>query len=245
MSSVLTVTADDQTRAYGATNPVFTVSYSGFVNGDGAGVLGGAPDVSTLADTNSPVADSPYAITAAVGSLSAANYSFTFAAGSLTVTNAMLTVTANDQSKVYGSPNPVLTASYSGFVNAEDTNVLTAQVSLGTTATDTSPVGPYPITASGIIASNYSISYVQGTLTVVPPPPPPVAQAPVLSGSGDVVINWNAASNSTYRVQYKNDLSDANWTDLIPDVTATGNIASYTDHPGQVSGRFYRIILLP
>jgi hypothetical protein len=115
----------------------------------------------------------------------------------------------------------------------------------GTTATDTSPVGSYPVTAGGIIASNYSISYVQGTLTVVPPPPPPVAQAPILSGSGDVVINWSAASNSTYRVLYKNDLSDANWTDLTPDVTATGSTASYTDHPGQVSGRFYRIILLP
>ncbi|HEX4645138.1 MAG TPA: MBG domain-containing protein, partial [Verrucomicrobiae bacterium] len=123
--------------------------------------------------------------------------------------------------------------------------VLTAQVSLHTTATDTSPVGPYPVTASGIVASNYSIVYVQGTLTVIPPPPPPVAQAPVLSGNGDVAINWSASSNSVYRVQYKNDLSDSNWTDLTPDVTATGGTASYTDHPGQVSRRFYRIILLP
>ncbi len=34
---VLTVTVSNQSRAYGMTNPVFTVGYSGFVNGDGPG----------------------------------------------------------------------------------------------------------------------------------------------------------------------------------------------------------------
>jgi len=33
--AVLTATANNASRAYGATNPVFTVSYNGFVNGDG------------------------------------------------------------------------------------------------------------------------------------------------------------------------------------------------------------------
>jgi hypothetical protein len=72
-----------------------------------------------------------------------------------------------------------------------------------------------------------------------------VAQAPILSGTGNVMITWSAASNSTYRVQYKNNLSSANWIDLTPDVTATGSTASYTDHPGAVSQRYYRVVLLP
>ena len=32
--ATLTVTADPRSRVYGAANPVFTASYSGFVNGD-------------------------------------------------------------------------------------------------------------------------------------------------------------------------------------------------------------------
>src|SRR5207245_11699043 len=38
----LTVTANDKTKTYGDPDPGFDVSYSGFVNGDGPGVLGGA-----------------------------------------------------------------------------------------------------------------------------------------------------------------------------------------------------------
>ena len=62
---VLTVTASNLSRVYGATNPVLTVGYSGFVNGDGTNVLTGAPAISTTAVTNSPVGG--YAITVSSG----------------------------------------------------------------------------------------------------------------------------------------------------------------------------------
>src|SRR5207245_1133359 len=39
--AALTVTANDQTKTYADPNPTFTVSRTGFVNGDGAGTLGG------------------------------------------------------------------------------------------------------------------------------------------------------------------------------------------------------------
>ena len=39
--------------------------------------------------------------------------------GTLTVTTAALTITANNQTKVYGGALPTLTASYSGFVNGD------------------------------------------------------------------------------------------------------------------------------
>ena len=53
----LTVSADNQSRTYGATNPVFTTTYSGFVNGDSLtnSDVAGAPSLGTLADTTSPV----------------------------------------------------------------------------------------------------------------------------------------------------------------------------------------------
>ena len=60
----------------------------------------------------------------------------------------------------------MLTASYSGFVNGDTAANLATPVSLTTTATTASPVGGYPITASGASGSNYTIAYVSGTLTI-------------------------------------------------------------------------------
>ncbi len=56
-------------------------------------------------------------------------------------------------------------------------------------------------------------------------------------------LAWNSVSNWTYRVQYKTNLTDANWTDLPGDVLATNVISSKTDVavPTQC---FYRLLLL-
>jgi hypothetical protein len=81
-SAALTVTADNQTKAYGAANPVLTVRYSGFVNGDTAASLITQPTVSTPATTAS--APGTYAITAS--GATSANYTFTYVGGTLTVT---------------------------------------------------------------------------------------------------------------------------------------------------------------
>ncbi len=61
---------------------------------------------------------------------------------------------------------PELTASYSGFVNNDDTNSLTTLATLATTATSVSNVGVYPITASGASSTNYSFAYAGGLLTI-------------------------------------------------------------------------------
>src|SRR5206468_1353573 len=42
----LTVTADDKSRAYGAANPTFTATISGFVNGESVAVVNGSPTFS-------------------------------------------------------------------------------------------------------------------------------------------------------------------------------------------------------
>jgi len=79
------------------------------------------------------------------------------------VTHPTLTVTAANASRVYGSPNPVFTASGSGAL-AGDTFTFTAS----TTATPSSPVGTYSIVpvATGANLANYNVVYVNGTLTV-------------------------------------------------------------------------------
>jgi hypothetical protein len=79
---------------------------------------------------------------------------------------APLTITADDKSRTQGAPNPPLTASYAGFVGGDSEADLDSPVVLTTTAVLTSPVGTYPIFASGAVDVNYAITHVNGVLTV-------------------------------------------------------------------------------
>jgi hypothetical protein len=74
--AALAVTAQNQSMAYGATLPALLSTTTGFVNGDSAGVVTGAPALTTTATSTSPVG--AYTITAARGTLKAANYNFVF-----------------------------------------------------------------------------------------------------------------------------------------------------------------------
>jgi hypothetical protein len=82
--ATLTITAEDKVKVEGDPLPVFTVSYAGFVNNEGAAVLSTAPITGTTANANSPAGE--YAITAS--GAAAANYTFTYVNGKLTVTAA-------------------------------------------------------------------------------------------------------------------------------------------------------------
>ncbi|RSL18366.1 YVTN family beta-propeller protein [Edaphobacter aggregans] len=88
------------------------------------------------------------------------------------VNQATLTVTANDASRPYGTPDPPFTSTMIGFANGDtQESVVTGSPSLTTTATTVSPAGTYPITAApGDLATNnnYIFTYVNGTLTVTP-----------------------------------------------------------------------------
>src|SRR5208337_2435513 len=158
----LTITANNQTKSYGAALPSLTASYSGFVNGDSSASLTTKPTLTTTATASSRVGT--YAITAS-GAVDP-NYTISYVGGTLTVATASLTITAVNQTKVYGAALPTLTASYSGFVNGDTAANLTAQPTLTTTATVASHVGNYAITASGAVDSDYTISYASGTFSV-------------------------------------------------------------------------------
>ena len=94
------------------------------------------------------------------------------ATGDLIVTKAQLTVTADNQSRLYGDPNPPLTYTITGFVNGDTIAVVSGTADCTTTATLTSPVGTYPITCTvgTLSAQNYVFAFVPGTLTVNPAP---------------------------------------------------------------------------
>ena len=164
----LTIVASDQFKVYGAALPTLTASFAGLVNGDTPASLATLPTLTTTATAASHVTGSPYAITAS-GAVDP-NYAISYVGGSLGITPAYLTVTADDQSKVYGAALPTLTASFAGFVNGDTTASLAAAPTLATTATAASHVaiGGYAITASGAVDPDYAISYDPATLTVTP-----------------------------------------------------------------------------
>jgi hypothetical protein len=106
------------------------------------------------------------------------------------ITPAALTVTANNASRSYGAANPTFSAAYTGFVNGETSSVLTTQPTISTTAVSTSPVGTYPITPSGAAATNYSFTYVNGTLTIT-------QTTPVITWANPAPITYGTALSMT------------------------------------------------
>jgi hypothetical protein len=162
----LTVTANNATRTYGAANPTFAAVFSGFVNGDTASALNGTLTLTTPATAASNVGT--YPIQAA--GLSATNYNITFVNGTLTVNPAMLTATVASGTKTYGAANPALGLTYTGFVNGDTSAALTGTPVFTTTPAAPSAIGTYPVTASGLNATNYQINYVAGSLTIKPAP---------------------------------------------------------------------------
>jgi hypothetical protein len=159
-TALLTVTADDQARLYGDPNPVFTVSYAGFVNGDDASDLDTLPTAACTATQASHAG--AYPIAAAGGADS--NYSFAYVEGTLTVSPAPLTCTAEDKSRPYGQANPGWTTIYTGLRNADSAPDVPPLAACS--ATPASPVGAYPITIEGGSDADYVLTRVPGTLAV-------------------------------------------------------------------------------
>ena len=85
-----------------------------------------------------------------------------------TVTPADLVIIADDKTKAFDAPDPALTLTFTGFKNNDGAAQLVYPPVVSTTATRTSPPGTYPITVGGAFSENYTISYVQGVLTITP-----------------------------------------------------------------------------
>jgi len=182
----LTETADNKSKTYnGSPFSPFTVTLSGFVNGENSSVVTGSPGFtgSAVGAFNAGT----YTITPTAGTLSALNYDFTmFTNGTLTIGKVHLTVTADNKSVQYSDPLPTFTATLSGFVNGETDAILRLSGDLSgnasfTTAaaitfySGTGGVSNAPGTYTNVIipslgtlsATNYDFTtFNKGTLTV-------------------------------------------------------------------------------
>ena len=169
----LHISARNVPSIYGQTPPQPTqYSLTGFVNGDTASVVIGAPVLTTTVTSTTPAGF--YKIGVQVGTLSAANYSFDTTSageGSVEVAKKPLLAIANNQTMTQGGPVPPLTYTLTGFVNGDTAaSSVTGSPDMFTTATSSSPPGKYLTSGTiGTLAShNYSFTRVNGTMTVLP-----------------------------------------------------------------------------
>ena len=151
-------TIADQTKVYGATDPALTYAITGFVNGDTEANL--ETGVSILRATGENVGK--YIITPSGASSS--NYTINFVTGDFNITAAPLTVTAIDQTKVYGATDPALTYAIKGFVNGDTEASLETGVSISRATGEN--IGKYTITPSGAAKSNYTVSFVTADFSI-------------------------------------------------------------------------------
>jgi uncharacterized repeat protein (TIGR01451 family) len=191
-TTVVTSSAATNTSAYGQ-DVTFTATVTPAGSGTPTGTvqfyLNGNPFGSAVSlsagqvtiDAGTALTPAGYQITASYGGSSSFLPSSSTAL-TYTVTPAPLTVTADNLGMVYGSPVPTLTGTLTGVVNGDN---ITASYS--TSATSTSDVGAYAITAtlndpSGRL-SYYSVTNNSGTLTI---------------GKADQTITWDNPADIVY-----------------------------------------------
>ena len=171
-SIAVNVAANNATRNYGATDPNFTSTVSGALNGDTFTIT-----YTTTETTASPIGT--YTIIPSVSGPAVANYStITTTNGTLTIVPATLTVTATNASRTYNTANPVFTGTTNGLLKGDS-----VATTFSSTAALNSPVGTYPIipSVSGAALSNYAVNLVNGSLTIT-------------QNQTALVINVNSAS---------------------------------------------------
>lgn len=200
----ITIKANNASRPYGAANPAnpgFTITSGALVAGESISAVTYTYQATATATApfNSTHTITPGAALFGVGS--AANYTITYATGVLTITRAPLTITANNQVKPYGTLLNFAGSEFTatGLRNTDTVNSVSL-TSNGTAASATIAGSPYtirPFSAIGTGLGNYTITYVNGTLTVVKATPVITwaTPAPAIYGSTLTGTPFNATAS--------------------------------------------------
>ena len=237
----LTVKAVNQSVTYYSPVPTFTVTYDGFVAGEG--------EPSLIVST--PQFDCTYAAGSAVGTypvtpsgLTATNYTFTYVAGTLTVTPAPLTVTADDYTIAYGEAAPAYSAVYAGWQGADDASVLITPVAFTCAYTQGSAVGTYSITPNSAVAANYAITFVPGTLTVQSKSSSTSADITAFQTTGEELVYNGTRNKPTVTVKDgTTPLTEGVDYTLTYKGQAVGGYAESADAPIE-AGAYYAVVAL-
>jgi N-acetylneuraminic acid mutarotase/hydrogenase maturation factor len=147
-----------------------TVTYDGLehgATGTATGVM--SEDLSGLLDLGAKYISVPGG-TANWTFAGNANYSATNGQVEIVIEHRELTVTADNQSKVYDGdvfPYTDYTVSYAGFVDGEGPADLGGKLDFAGSAIAAVDVGEYEITPQGLTSDNYDIRFVDGILSIL------------------------------------------------------------------------------
>jgi hypothetical protein len=169
----LVFTPDNKTKTYGDVFTAYTGSFN--LNGLRAGDII-TPNYDSLgAPATALVGPYDINVTLSDPGNKLGNYNVTVNTGTLTVQPRALIITANNQTKVYGDVFTFLgtefTTNVNGLMNGDTVDTVTL-TSAGAPAAALASPPTYPIVPSlavGSGLSNYTISYVNGALTVTKP----------------------------------------------------------------------------
>jgi hypothetical protein len=202
--ALVTVAASTTTSTYGD-NVTFTATVSpNGVLANPSGVVTFSEGALTLGSTS--LGGGPFTASFSTSLLTAGTHFITASFGgdnifdvspsapiTIVVNPAPLSVTAADANKLYGQSNPPLTGSIVGLKNGDN---ITATYS--TTATQSSPVGTYPIVPTladpDSRLGNYAVTSNNGTLTINPTP------LTILADDATKVLN---SPNPPFTASYK------------------------------------------
>ncbi len=218
----LTVTANDKSKVYGAADPDLDFTPAGTLYySDTYSVISGV-NLSTQTGASATFGTHDIIVTGG----SADNYNLNLVNGTLTVSKAAaLTITANDKSKVYGAPDPVLDYTASGTLYYSDNYSVITGVGLSTATGASASFGTHIITAEGGSADNYDINLADGTLSVTKAAALTVTanDKSKVYGEDDPLLDYTPSGT----LFYSDDYSVISGVTLN---TATGASASYGTH---------------
>jgi autotransporter-associated beta strand protein len=174
------------------------------------------------------------------------NYSVTFVNDTTGVIgNASLTIMANSTSKVYGQNLSFAGTEFttSSLLTGDSVSSVTLTSS---GAANAAPVNTYdivPSNATGGGLGNYTINYVNGTLTVTAATTV-IINPPLVLGGGTVQLTFTGGdAGVNYRIQGSTDLTTPNWSTLITNTAGTNGLPAFTDLGAtNYIQRFYRTV---
>lgn len=220
-ADVVTVTAHSYSREYGEPNPTFEYDIEGSVKGN--------PSISCTATQSSPVGT--YPIVVSRGTVT--NRTFNATNGTLTIAQAPLTITAASYTIKQNEQLPNFGYTVEGFKLGETAAVLTTSPTLTCEVPENLEPGTYPITVSGATAQNYSITHVNGTLTILQADPIIVKATNMSKEYGDAVpeLSWTIEGGTIEgQPQLQCEVTEASPSGTYPITVSKGTL----DYPNLI-----------
>lgn len=164
IKSPLSITVKGSEKVYGQPNPDFILTYDGLKNNEKSPKWDNAPVFTTSADNTSNVGKYDVFV-------NCVPHNYEIVAnnkGILTISKAPLSLQVNSASRIYMEENPEFGFTLSGLLNGDTNACLSKLPVYSCSAATISDCGDYAITASGADAMNYTITYIDGKLTINP-----------------------------------------------------------------------------